>query len=205
MARSGNSLQKEQQREIVSNLSGATADAVRAYQAVQNGLNQYLAAQNYFEALASQKRATLKVESDRMLDAQRRLVQSEIQFFRARAEYAVALKNYQYEKGALLVYKDLRIAGTNVPSETFPTDGAAVEGGGTEGIPAAPPVPETPAEEPGAAVEVTPATSVSAGRQVSEANAGLANGTVESSGDQLGAMTPFPDAETADAGRSRLN
>lgn len=102
---------KEQQREIVNNLSGATADAVRAFQALQNNLNQYLAADEYFKALANQKQKGMEVASDRLLDAQRRLVNAEIQFFRSRAEYAIALKNVNYEKGALLVYKDLRMLG----------------------------------------------------------------------------------------------
>jgi outer membrane protein TolC len=114
-------IMKEQQREIVSHLSGAVADVARAFQAVQNNLNQYLAAQNYFSALENQKHEQgMEVEPDRLLDAQRRLVNAEIQFFRARAEYAVSLKNFQYEKGALLLYKDLRIAGAGPPPESFP-------------------------------------------------------------------------------------
>jgi hypothetical protein len=102
---------KEQQREIVNNLSGATADAVRAFQALQNNLNQYLAADEYFKALENSKQNGIEVASDRLLDAQRRLVNAEIQFFRSRAEYAIALKNVNYEKGALLAYKDLRLLG----------------------------------------------------------------------------------------------
>lgn len=118
---------KEQQREIVSHLSGAIADVARAFQSVQNNLNQYLAAQNYFAALENQKQVQgLEVEPDRLLDAQRRLVNAEIQFFRARAEYAVALKNFQYEKGALLIYKDLRIAGSGPAPESFRTDDQSV-------------------------------------------------------------------------------
>jgi hypothetical protein len=118
---------KEQQREIVSNLSGATADAVRAFQALQNNLNQYLAADEYFKALANQKQNGINVESDRLLDAQRRLVNAEIQFFRARAEYAVALKNVNYEKGALLVYKDLRISGSTPYADDAAYEQPAVE------------------------------------------------------------------------------
>jgi len=115
---------KEQQREIVNNLSGATADAVRAFQALQNNLNQYLAADEYFKALASQKQNGIEVASDRLLDAQRRLVNAEIQFFRSRAEYAIALKNVNYEKGALLVYKDLRMLGdTSTYPQEIPAEG----------------------------------------------------------------------------------
>lgn len=114
---------KEQQREIVSNLGGATADVVRAYQSIQNNLNQYLASENYFGALEVQKYTQkLDIESDKLLDAQRRVVNSEIQFFRSRAEYAVALKNFHYEKGSLLVYKDLRIADSSPIVDTFPLE-----------------------------------------------------------------------------------
>ena len=113
---------KEQQREIASNLGGATADVVRAFQSLQNNLNQYLAAQDYFEGLTiPMNRAGMTESPDRILDAQRRLVNAEIQFFRARAEYAVSLKNYHYEKGALLVYKDLIISGMNAPVISEPS------------------------------------------------------------------------------------
>jgi hypothetical protein len=103
-------IQKEQQREVVNNLSGAIADAVRAFQAIQNNLNQYLGAKDYLKALEARRGQKVIDGADRILDAQRRLTQSEIQFFRSRAEYAVALKNVHYEKGSLLRYKDLRVA-----------------------------------------------------------------------------------------------
>lgn len=100
-------VQREQQREIESNLSGSIADAVRAYQSVENNLNQYLAARDYVKTLETRRDAQQSDGADRILDGHRRLVQSEIQFFRARAEYAIALKNVHYEKGSLLRYKDL--------------------------------------------------------------------------------------------------
>jgi outer membrane protein TolC len=119
---------QEQEREVLSHLSGSIADTVRAYQAVQNNLNQYLAAEEYFNSLNALRLKGSKgqeVDSDRLLDAQRRLVQSEIQFFRSRAEYAVSLKNVHYEKGSLLDYKDMRIANagydySNLPGNTVP-------------------------------------------------------------------------------------
>ncbi len=102
-------IQMEQQREVVSNLNGAIADAVRAWQAVQNNLNQYLAAKDYVKVLETRADDKQKDGSDRILDAHRRLLQAEIQFFRARAEYAVALKNVHFEKGSLLNYRDMRV------------------------------------------------------------------------------------------------
>ena len=106
-------IQKEQQREVISDLNAAITDAVRAYQSVENNLNQYLAAKDYADALEQRKDLDISDGADRVLDAQRRLLQSEIQFFRARAEYAVTLKNVHYEKGSLLRYKDLRVAGVS--------------------------------------------------------------------------------------------
>lgn len=107
-------VQREQQREIVSDLSGAFADTERAHQQVQNKLNQYLAAKEYFTALKIQKEEQgLSVPADRLVDAMDRVVRAEVEFFRSRAEYAVALKNIHYEKGTILQYKDLRIAGAS--------------------------------------------------------------------------------------------
>ena len=106
-------VQKEQQREVVSDLSGAIADSARAYVAVQNHLNQYLAAQEYLKALTVRSNQRIDVDVDRLLDAQRRVVESEIQFFRSRAEYAVALKNIHYEKASLLSYRDLRVSSSD--------------------------------------------------------------------------------------------
>ena len=127
---------KEQQREIVSNLNGATADVVRAYQAIQNNLNQYLAANDYFQSLVKPS-DQLDVAPDKILDAQRRVVQAEIQFFRSRAEYAIALKNFQYEKGALLAYKDLRLVGDSLPVE-MPSESELSGKQPETGVPASP-------------------------------------------------------------------
>jgi hypothetical protein len=106
-------IQKEQQREVTSNLNGAIADASRAWQAVQNHMNQYEAAAHYMQALETRSDDQVDDGTDRLADSHRRLLQAEIQFFRARAEYAVALKNVHYEKGSLLSYRDMRIQGAS--------------------------------------------------------------------------------------------
>jgi hypothetical protein len=113
-------IQHEQQREIVSNLNGAVADAARAWQAVKNNLNQYLAAKDYVKVLETRADDKQTDGADRILDAHRRVLQSELQFFRARAEYAVALKNVHFEKGSLLTYRDLRVQGADAfENQTF--------------------------------------------------------------------------------------
>lgn len=143
-------IQKEQQREVVSNLNGAIADAVRAYQSVENNLNQYLAARDYMAQLDARREGDRSDGADRILDAQRRLVEAEIQFFRARAEYAVALKNVHYEKGSLLRYKDLRVQGEpEYDTRISPSPGVLIQEGPTSIAP--------PAEEEGDASPTPPA------------------------------------------------
>ncbi|MEQ9410931.1 MAG: TolC family protein [Fuerstiella sp.] len=176
-------IQKEQQREVVSDLSGAIADAVRAYQSVQNNLNQYLAAKDYLTDLETRRKAQQRDGVDRILDAQRRVLQSEIQFFRARAEYAVALKNVHYEKGSLLRYKDLRIAGMPTQGD-YPFEVAPP----TE-EPLAEPVNE-PLEEPLPMTDAARVNVVSEGYASSTADAAISSET---------AVPPTPVATAATA------
>ncbi len=209
-------IQKEQQREVISNLSGATADAVRAYQAVQNGLNQYVAAQSYFDALTSQKATGLDVPSDRLLDAQRRLVQSEIQFFRARAEYALSLKNVHYEKGSLLAYKDLRVAGGGSATMLPSSSNSIIEP--VPDMPAVPDMPsgseELPPAEAENQVRLSPAkesvSSSASSKRVSPVPGNLKPEMLPQISDEStvdvpeGAITPFPASRSASSSDSTV-
>lgn len=98
-------VQREQQREVLSSLAGAWTDRERTWQALQDSLDQYLAARRYYEAIEARDDAT----DERRIDAVRRMYAAESQFFRTRAEYAIALKNLHFEKGSLLEYKDMRV------------------------------------------------------------------------------------------------
>lgn len=140
---------EEQQREVVNDLAGAVADAARAYQAIENNLNQYLAAKDYLDALEARAR-NLNDPVDLILDAQTRLVEAEVRLFRSRSEYAIALKNIQYEKGSLLNYANMHLIDTDSPSEEIvepshiePAPAASEIEADVEEIPAA---PEPPAE-----------------------------------------------------------
>jgi hypothetical protein len=113
-------VQREQQREIISNLTGAFSDQERAFTAVKNSLAQYAAARKYLDAVLA--RTEFQSNDERQVDALRRAAQAEIQLFRARTEYAVALKNIHYEKGSLLACRDLRIN-----ASTTPADAAALQ------------------------------------------------------------------------------
>ncbi|MEZ6131706.1 MAG: TolC family protein [Planctomycetaceae bacterium] len=102
-------LQREQQKQVVHDLVNAIADAERAYQASENSLNRYLSADEVVSAYEAKEDEGLDLDAERLLDAQRRLMDAELQYFASRAEYAVALKNVHYEKGSLLSYNRLDI------------------------------------------------------------------------------------------------
>ena len=124
-------IQREQEREVVLDLSNAVADAARAYESCQNALNRLDASSRVLTSYETQERNDLDVDIDRLLDAQRRVVEAEIRYFRARVEYAVALKNVHLEKGSLMAYCDLEIFDGESPlvreeqilrNEASPTD-----------------------------------------------------------------------------------
>ena len=141
-------VQREQQREVLSSLSGAWTDRERTWQALQDSLEQYLAARRYSEAIEARDDST----DDRRIDAVRRMYAAEAQFFRARAEYAIALKNVHFEKGSLLEYKDMRVH--EQPSEKQADAGQAPATESGRGGGAGPQLPEAAATEGGAKVEM---------------------------------------------------
>lgn len=100
---------REQQREVIHDLTNAVSDAARAYEACQNNLNRYLAAKEVLRAYEVQDAQDMDIDVDHLLDAQRRVVEAELRYYRARTEYAIALKNVHMEKGSLLTYHNLHI------------------------------------------------------------------------------------------------
>lgn len=102
-------LHREQEREVVHDLSNALSDAVRAYESCENNLNRYVAAREVLLSLQAEEQNGLPIDIDRMLDAQRRVADAEIRYFQSRAEYAVAHKNVQFERGALTAENNLAL------------------------------------------------------------------------------------------------
>lgn len=102
-------VQREQQRQVIHDLSNAVSDAARAFQACENSLQRYAAAQELLQAYEVQDAQDMDIDVDHLLDAQRRVVEAEIRYYRARTEYALALKNVHLEKGSLLQYHNLFI------------------------------------------------------------------------------------------------
>ena len=139
-------IHREQEREVIHDLSNALSDAIRAFESCQNSLNRYVASREVLLSLQAEVDGDLPVDIDRILDAQRRVVDAEIRYHQSRAEYAVAQKNVQLERGALAGENDLWLI-----------DG--VGSADSEGMPTAsptllmPPAPATEAVKPAAPVE----------------------------------------------------
>ncbi|MCE9605251.1 MAG: TolC family protein [Planctomycetia bacterium] len=103
------SLLHELERQVVHDLGTSVAEAERAFLVVQTTYNRRLAtfqqasaAQAAFEA----DQATL----DFLLESQRLLADADVRHQRAQVEYAIALKNVQFEKGSLLEYNGVHMA-----------------------------------------------------------------------------------------------
>lgn len=132
-------LQKEQQREVVHNLSNAISDSARAYEAVQNNYNRLMASREVLAAYEAQDDNDMEIDVDHLLDAQRKLVEAEIRYFRSRTEYAMALKNVHLEKGSLLQYHELYIF-DKTPAPQNPQAILPVEQPTVEDLPMLPPI-----------------------------------------------------------------
>ena len=105
-------------RKILHDLGNAIADVERAYVSTKNTLNRFRSAQKAVETIGATEEDK-RFDIDRYLDAQRRQVEAEVQFCRARAEYAVSLKNVHFEKGTLMHLSQIRFVAPQKPNE-FP-------------------------------------------------------------------------------------
>lgn len=102
----------ELERQIIHDLSNALANAERAYQVMQATFNRHLSAKNRYNILAgdTDSQSSRNVDFNLVLDAERRLLDSETSYYRARVDYALALKNINFERGSLLAYCNVHMA-----------------------------------------------------------------------------------------------
>jgi outer membrane protein TolC len=108
----------EQERSVVHDLSNAVAEVDRAYAVVETNLNRRLAAAEQLaavEAAFEAENATL----DLLLEAQRRVAEADVAYYRALVEYTLAAKNVQLEKGTLLDYNDIFLQEGPWPDEAY--------------------------------------------------------------------------------------
>lgn len=94
---------RDQERQVAHELSASVSEADRAYAVLETQINRSIAAKQQLDALQAAYESD-KVEFYVVLDAQRRLAEAESAYYRARVEYAIAVRNVHFEKGSLLDY-----------------------------------------------------------------------------------------------------
>jgi hypothetical protein len=110
------SLLKEQERQVLHDLMSVVADCDRAYTQMQTNMNRYLAASDALDVLETNRKAGMTVSLEQLLDAQRRISEAQSKYFLSMAEYTLATKNVQFEKGTLLETANLLIVDTPLPT-----------------------------------------------------------------------------------------
>jgi hypothetical protein len=119
-------LLRDQQREVIRELSDAIAETDRTFVVAQTSYNRLIASRQQHEALVVPFEENKEVSLDLLLDAQRRLLESEVRYYRALAEYALAVKNVHFIKGTLLDYDGVYLSEGPWPGEAY-ADAADLE------------------------------------------------------------------------------
>lgn len=94
---------EEQERKIVLDLSNAIAETRRAFAAMDVAKRRFEAAVQYRDQ-AAERVSTNRSQMDVLLEAQRRILEAQLQFINAEVEYAQAIKNVHFEKATYLAY-----------------------------------------------------------------------------------------------------
>ena len=108
----------EQERSVVFDLSNAISEADRAYALVETNMNRRMAATEQVAAVQTAFEAD-NATLDSMLDAQRRLSDADVSYYRALVEYQLAVKNVQVEKGTLLDYNEIFLSEGAWPTKAY--------------------------------------------------------------------------------------
>ena len=100
---------KEQERQIIFGLSNAIGELHRTNRVRTANTNRLDAAEEQFEAISNiwQEQDTT---IDLVLEAQRRVIESKLQYFQTQVETMLAVKAIHFEKGTLFEYHGIRLA-----------------------------------------------------------------------------------------------
>lgn len=109
---------REQERQVVHDVSNAVAEARRAYEMTQIVYNRRIAALTQVRAVQEAFESE-KVPLDNVLEAQRRLAEVQTRYFAALVDHALAVKNVHFEKGSLLDYNAISLSEGPWPSKAY--------------------------------------------------------------------------------------
>ncbi|MGL4513173.1 MAG: TolC family protein [Lacipirellulaceae bacterium] len=108
----------EAKRDVVFGLSNATSDVRRAFDVLKAQSNRYNAALGQIDAL-KQDEILGNVAIDLVLDAQRRLLDTEILYHQAVIDYTLALRNVHLESGQLLQCNNIQLTEGKSPADAY--------------------------------------------------------------------------------------
>jgi outer membrane protein TolC len=109
---------REQKRQIVYGLSTALGDVQRAYAVAEAQYNRWNAANEQLVVMRNLwEQGSLPF--DLVLEAQRRLLESEILYYQARVDHALAIRNVHFEQGTLLAYNGVALTEGPSPAEAY--------------------------------------------------------------------------------------
>jgi outer membrane protein TolC len=118
-------LLKDQQEEVIHGTANSIAELDRAFVVSQTSFNRLQASREELAAVTAAFEAD-KASLDLLLDAQRRVAESQSRHYRTLAEYAIAIKNVHFSKGTLLEYDGVYLAEGAWPEKAY-EDAAALE------------------------------------------------------------------------------
>ena len=109
---------QDQELELSHVLTNSIRDLDRNYQVSRTTFNRRVAAQAQVEAVESAYKAGTATV-DMLLDAQRRLADAEIAYYRALVDYNVAILQVHYRKNSLLEYNGIILAEGPWPAKAY--------------------------------------------------------------------------------------
>ncbi len=101
------SLLREQERQVIHDLGNAVAEIDRSYEVAKLAYDRREASQENLRGLQVVEGEGTKVSLDTLQDAQRRVLDADIQYHLAMVDYQIAQKNVNLEKGSLLDYHNI--------------------------------------------------------------------------------------------------
>jgi outer membrane protein TolC len=114
---------REQERQVVHDLSNAIAEVDRAYDVAKLAYNRRQSAIENLEILRNNEQAGNRVSLDVLLEAQRRFAEADSQYHLSVIDYQVSIKNVNLEKGSLLEYHNI-LASDGTSTTTVPDIGS---------------------------------------------------------------------------------
>ncbi len=110
---------KEQERVVHFALSNAIGDSQRAFQNMDLQKKRLEAIVVQLNAIEVKTNQGEKAELDVRLETERRLLDARLRYHQAEVEYALALRNVNYEKGTLLDYCNVHLVEALAPAKAY--------------------------------------------------------------------------------------